>query len=159
MRSRKLPSACAAGLRTGCEARELGLFAWSSDERGVGLADDVCGLGRAVVVGLPFGKLPLLLGVEETSSCFAREAAVGAVRRDGKSTVLVPSLGLGFELDAVDCLLDVEKFRSEPAALATEEAVGAVSELRLAFLEGCWADFGDPVLAVSEPRLALVEGR
>ena len=63
--------------------------------------------------------------------------------------VLVPSLGLGFEL-AVDCLLELEKLRSEPAARATEEAVGAVSELRLAFLRGCWvgAEVGDSALVV-----------
>ena len=115
--------------------RDTGLFAWSSDERGVGFADDVGGFGREVVAGLPCGKLPLLPGAEETGSCFAREAAVGAVRRDDRSRVLVPSLGLGFELDVVDCLLEVEKLRSEPAALATEEAVGAVSELRLVFFE------------------------
>ena len=158
MRSRKLPSAGAAGLRGTCAAREPGLFAWSSDERGVGFADDVCGLGRFVAAGLPLGT-PLLLGAAEASSCFARDAAVGAIRREGKSMVLVASLGLGFEL-VVDCLLEVEKFRSEPAALATEEAVGAVSELRLAFSRGCWegVDFGDPVFAGSELRLALFEG-
>ena len=95
---------------------------------GVGRADDVV-FGLAELEGLPF--------VAETcvdaaaASCFAREAAVGAVRREGKSIGFVASLG--FDFAGGDCFELVETVRSEPAARATEAAVGAVRELLLAF--------------------------
>ena len=84
--------------------------------------------------------LPLTGGafeVVEAGSWRAREAAVGAVSREGKSIGFVVSLG--FEVFAGgDCFeLLVDTARSAPAALATEAAVGAVNELRLAFLVGC----------------------
>lgn len=88
---------------------------------------------------------PPVLGAADAGSCFALEAAVGAVRREGKLIAFVPSLGLTFELS--DCLLVVETVRSDPAALATDAAVGAVSELRLAFFVGSLVetDLGDSV--------------
>lgn len=119
--------------------------------RGVGRADEVRGLGRDVVDGLVVGT-EVVLGAG-AASCFAREAAVGAVSREGRSMGFVVSLGLARE--AVDCCEVFDVDRSAPAVLATEAAVGAVNELRLGFLVGPFAAaaFGDSVLEDVEALL------
>lgn len=140
IRSRKLPSAGAevVGFLLVCEDLLSGL---ARDVRGVGRVDDVAGFGLEVVDCL-------LLGAEfvvEAGSCRAREAAVGAVSRDGRSIGFVASrFGIG------GCA-GFEFGLSWPAARATEAAVGAVKELRLAFFANCVgfvdveADFGEGV--------------
>ena len=136
MRSRKLPSAgAAAGFLFGCDARLSGRCI---EDRGVARVEAGCGFGRVVVGGLPWAALPLLRA--GAASCLAREAAVGAVRREGRSTGFVPCLALG--LEGGDCLDEVDTDRSGAAARATEAAVGAVRELRLAFLLGCFFSVG-----------------
>ena len=97
-------------------------------------------------------------------SCFAREAAVGAVRCDGRLTGLVTSLGFGFDDGDVVLTLAPEAL-SEPADLAAHAAVGAVRELRLVLFErvtlGDCGDFervtGDFVEVVDGFALSLVE--
>lgn len=108
----------------------------ASDERGVGLADEVCGFGFDVVDALRV--LGLGAGV---GSCLALEAAVGAVRCDGRLTGFVTSRGFGFEVGDVFVLGAL----SDAPDLAIEAAVGAVSELLLAFFIGAlWVDrFGE----------------
>ena len=107
--------------------------------RGVGRAEEVGGFGREVVddFRLELESLPFMVGLIEveagSASCFAREAAVGAVSLDEISAGLVASRGLVLGGEA---LVLVELCLSVFAALATEAAVGAVSELRLAFLAG-----------------------
>lgn len=65
-------------------------------------------------------------------SCFAREAAVGAVRCDGRLMGLVGSRFFGTcELDDFDSDLSTPN-----PVRAIEAAVGAVSELLLAFFVG-----------------------
>ena len=73
-----------------CEDLLSGL---ARDDRGVGRVEDVDGFaGREVVDALWFGAaLVVVIG-----SCRARDAAVGAVSRDGRSTGFVASrFGIG----------------------------------------------------------------
>ena len=144
IRSRKLPSAGGgAGFRVVCDERDSGRWLDWSDERGVGFADAGCGLGLVVVDTLPLTVLLLLCEGTGVGSCLARDAAVGAVRREEISAGFVASLALGLAFG--ECLLEVAAVLSEPAARATELAVGAVRELLLAFFAGSFrvCAFGD----------------
>lgn len=91
------------------------------------LADAAAAFGRLVVVGLGAGAAE----VEEDSNR-ARDAAVGAVKREEMSAGLVTSRAFGFD-DGEDALAAA---LSAVAARATEAAVGAARELRLGFLVG-----------------------
>ena len=127
---------CCFGLEAACAVRDSGRW---REVRGVGRAEEVGGFGRDVVddFKLEIEALPFIVGFDGfevgSASCFAREAAVGAVSLDEISAGRVVSRGLVL---GGDDLVLVELCLSEFAALATEAAVGAVSELRLAFLAG-----------------------
>lgn len=145
MRSRKLPSA-GAGFLGGAdvpEVRDSGRWLGASDERGVGLAEEVVGVGFGFGFGAAEGLLLAALGrgagaCADSGSCFAREDAVGAVRREGRSIGLVVLGLLVSGLAAVEGLLEVELVRSVLCDLDIDEAVGAVREVRLAFFTGCF---------------------
>jgi len=92
----------------------------ASEDRGVGLVEAGGGLGLDAVVDLDAEAL----GID--GSCLAFDAAVGAVRRVGRLIGFVPSLGLSLD-DSDGC----ESRLSKTVAFATDEAVGAVRELRL----------------------------
>lgn len=108
-----------------------------NDTREAGFAEESA-LGRDAIEG--FAVLAELAPLS-VGSCFAREEAVGAVRWEEMFAGLVTSR---FFVAA-----DGEVF-SDPdfSARAIDAAVGAVSELLLAFLVGAfegadaWADFG-----------------
>ena len=147
--SRKLPSA-GATLRRKCEVcdvREDGRCSGASEDR-LDFVAEVDGFGFEVVDA----RRLLLAGFDCISgSCFAREDAVGAVRCEGRLTGFVVSLGLGLEVAVLDAL-------SLGPDRAIDAAVGAVRELRLAFLRGALAGcaFGDSVFAGFEAKLAEV---
>lgn len=106
--------------------------------RGVGRALELCGFGFVLVeaLGLKVGA------GGAAASCLARDAAVGAVSRDGRLMGLVTSRGLVLAVGG-DCFELVDTERSAFEARATEAAVGAVKELRLAFFVGCLVAGGE----------------
>lgn len=67
-------------------------------------------------------------------SCRARDAAVGAVSRDGRSTGFVASR---FAFEGGESFEPVDDVLSAPPVRADEAAAGAASELRLAFFVSC----------------------
>jgi hypothetical protein len=90
---------------------------------------------------------------EVSASCRAREAAVGAVRREEISRGLV-TFGLDVVVEDAGGLPTAAVALSAAAARATEAAVGAVRDERPAFLVGCEVVVGDLML---ETRLLPVE--
>ena len=100
MRSRNEPSGGGAVFRAAaCELLDSGL---ASDDLGVGFVDEGGGF-RAVVAGF----CGTGAGLQALSaSCFARDAAVGAVRRELTSAGLVVSRGLGFTAVGPELLLE-----------------------------------------------------
>lgn len=111
--SRKLLSTGAAGfLVVFCDVLDSGRPA--REDLGVGRADAVFGGARLAAAGL---------AVFVADSNRAREAAVGAVKREEMSIGLVVSLGFGFGAVEVDACF------SAAAVRATEAAVGAVREV------------------------------
>lgn len=118
MRSRKLPSTGAVGfLFEVWDVRDSGRAA--REGRGVGL--EAAGFTRVVVGAGLDGAV-----VVWACSSLARDAAVGAVKREDTSAGFVTSRGFALAVGDV-CL-------SAAAARATDAAVGAVRELLLAFL-------------------------
>lgn len=155
IRSKKLPLAGGAGFRVGLDVLDSGLWPGWRDDRGVGFAEEVLGLGLGAA-GALFCVVLLLAAGAGSGSCFAFEAAVGAVRRDGKSIGLVVFGLLGSALAVegfVEVLLEVDAFLSEPAVFDIDAAVGAMSELRLGFLAGCFC-FGDSAFGAAGALLA-----
>lgn len=152
MRSRKLPPpdglvSFLAGGGAASAVREPGRWLDAREER-VGLCDFVAAEDAVRDErGAVEERKDCWREVGALDSCFAREAAVGAVRRDGRSTGLVPSRGLGLVV-----LGEVAWTAGAVADFAAEEAVGAVRELRLGFDRGAFATgdlgvtvFGDDV--------------
>jgi hypothetical protein len=138
MRSRKLSEGAAVVLdflgAAGCALRDSGRVV--VEARAAGLEDEICCLGTVRLVAAGRVVDALLL----SASCLAREAAVGAVRCEGRLAGLVVSrLAAGA---AVFTVLDARLSRPEDAA------VGAVRELRLVLrsrlgLEALVGDRGD----------------
>ena len=147
MRSKKLDSGAAVLF----ESRDSGRCCAANDDRGVGFVDAV-GFGRDVVDALKFVLVEVDVGAG-AGSYFALEAAVGAVRCDGRLTGFVTSLGLGFEIGDVLVLVG---FSGAPPVRAIEAAVGAVRELLLAFFAGAFSDVdaGDSVFVDDEEAFA-----
>lgn len=142
MRSRKLPSTGALAFFVPvCEFRDSG-----RPREGRAELD---GFER-VVVAAGFDAVVAAAG----PSTRARDAAVGAVRREETSTGLVGSRGFAFTAaDAGFAVLSVG------AVLALDAAVGAASEVRLAFLVTGLGDVTvlvDAVVGCGD--LALIDG-
>lgn len=116
IRSRKLPSTGALTFVVAvCELRESGR---PSD-------------GRPEVVGFVRVDVGAALAADaDGPSTLAREAAVGAVRREEISTGLVGSRGFGFGAAG----FEEATLSAAAAAFATDAAVCALSDARLGFL-------------------------
>jgi hypothetical protein len=117
-----------------CDCLESGRVDGARDDLGV--ERDI-----ALTLGLGFAfevEGFCIAGAElaDSGSCLAREAAVGAVRREDISSGLVTfGLAVFVEEEEAEGLPNAEVF-SAAAARATEAAVGAVREDRLDFFVG-----------------------
>lgn len=145
IRSKKLPPVGARFVPLE-ESRDTGLCCAASEERGVGFEVVVLGFGTDVVECLSAFE-GASCAVE--GSCFARDAAVGAVRCDGISIGFVTCRGFALEFGDGFVLGDLSEVVPDRAI---DAAVGAVKETLLGFFAACLS-----AVAPGEPLAWLAE--